>query len=102
MTAFVVMALIGSFFLIFGFVVWRFKNAKVIAGYDEKWVKDPDGLARWVGKCMMARGMSTWLIGGLELLFSSKNSDNTVFIAFMILSMLSSVVALAGTQRYCK
>ena len=102
MVAFIVTALEGSFFLLFGFVVWRFKIASVIAGYDKERVKDPDGLARWMGKCMMGTGLSAWVIGGLGLLFPSKNSETMVFMAFMIVSMLSCVVALAGTQCYYK
>ena len=102
MTAFVIMALIGTFFLLFGFVVWRFKIASVIAGYDKKRVKDPDGLARWMGNCMMGTGLSAWVIGGLGLAFPSKNSETMVHMAFMIVSMLSGVVALAGTQRFYK
>ena len=102
MTAFIVMALAGSFFLLFGFIVWRFKIARVIAGYDKEQVKDPDGLARWVGKCMMGTGLLAWVIGGLGLAFPSKNSETMVHMTFMIVSMLSGVVALAGTQRFYK
>ena len=102
MIAFIVMALVGTLFLLFGFIVWRFKIASVIAGYDKERVKDPDSLARWMGKCMMVTGLLAWVIGGLGLLFPSKNSDNWVFMAGMLLSMLSCVVALAGTQRYYK
>ena len=102
MITFIVTALEGSFFLLLGFIIWRFRIASVIAGYDKERVKDPDGLAKWMGKCMMGTGLSAWVIGGLGLVFSSKNSETMVHMAFMIVSMLSGVVALAGTQRFYK
>lgn len=102
MVAFVIMALIGSLLLLFGFIVWRFKIAGVVAGYDSTLVKDPDGLARWMGKCIMGLGLLAWLVGALGLLFPFRNSDTMVFIAFMVLFMISIAIALAGTQRYYK
>jgi hypothetical protein len=102
MVAFVIMALIGSVFLLFGFIVWRFKIAGVVAGYDSTLVKDPDGLAHWMGKCIMGMGLLAWVVGGVGLLFSGKNADTMVFVAFMVLFMISIAIALAGTQQYNK
>jgi hypothetical protein len=74
----------------------------VIAGYDATKVTDPDALAKWVGKCMIATGGLAWSISLIRLLFDDERADLFAFTAFMIGSMLSMVVTLAGTQRYGK
>jgi len=102
MIAFVTLAAVGTFFLFLGFLIWYFKIAGAIAGYDSTKVTSPDELAKWVGKCMMGTGLLAWGIGLVGLLVDSENSNLVAFITFMIGSMLSMVATLAGIQRYIK
>jgi hypothetical protein len=102
MIASIVLALAGLLLIGFGFLIWYFKIARVIAGYDATKVTDPDALAKWVGKCMMATGALAWSISLIRLLVEGERADVFAFTAFMVGSMLSMVVTLAGTQRYTK
>ncbi|GEM_PF-1685101 len=102
MVASVVLSLVGLFFVGSGFLIWYFKIASVIAGYGATKITDPDALAKWVGKCMMVTGALAWSISLIRLLFEGERADLFAFTAFMVGSMLSVVVTLAGTQRYNK
>ncbi|WP_288425245.1 DUF3784 domain-containing protein [uncultured Spirosoma sp.] len=102
MVASIILAVAGLFFVGFGFLIWYFKIAGVIAGYDATKVTNPDALAKWVGKCMMITGALAWSISLIRLLFESDRADLFAFSAFMVGSTLSIVVTLAGTQRYNK
>ena len=100
MVSLIILGLVGFFFLVVGFIIWKFKIANLIAGYDAKRVKHPDKLAEWMGNCIMVTGALAWLIGIIGLLFPSKNLDTFCFIAFMVVSMISAPTALIGAQRY--
>ena len=102
MIASIVLTLVGFLFVGFGFLIWYFKIARVIAGYDPAKITDPDALAKWVGKCMMATGLLAWSISLISFFFDGERADLLAFSAFMVGSMLSMVITLAGTQRYNK
>ncbi|WP_375447143.1 DUF3784 domain-containing protein [uncultured Fibrella sp.] len=102
MVATVVLLIIGTLFVLMGFFIIKFKLANLIAGYDPGQVKDSDGLATWMGKCAIGTGVSALGIAVLNYLFLSASSDIFSFVAFMVLSMISGVVALAGAQTYYK
>ena len=102
MVAAIVLALMGLFFIGLGFLIWYFKIARIIAGYDASKITDPDALAQWVGKCMMATRLLAWSISLVTLLVDSERADTFAFMAFMIGSGMSMIVTLAGTQRYSK
>jgi len=102
MVASIILAVVSLFFVGFGFLIWYFKIAGVIAGYDATKVTNPDALAKWVGKCMMVTGALAWIISLIRLLFQSDRAELFAFTAFMVSSTLSVVVTLAGTQRYNK
>ncbi|MBO0951845.1 hypothetical protein J2I46_24895 [Fibrella sp. HMF5405] len=85
-----------------GAIIVKFRLANLIAGYDPGLVKNRKGLAIWMGKCAMMTGLLALVIALMNYLFLSATSDLFAFTAFMILSMISGVVALAGAQRYYK
>jgi hypothetical protein len=100
MIATVILIPLGSFFCLVGFIIWKFKITGLIAGYDPARVKDPIGLAMWVGKCAIATGIIAILIGIFNYIFMSKNSDIISFVIFMISSMITGVTTLAGTSKF--
>lgn len=102
MVATVVLSIIGTLFVLMGFLIIKFKLANLIAGYDPSLVKNSAGLASWMGKCAIGTGLSALGIAVLNYLFLSAKSDMFSFVAFMVLSMISGVVALAGAQKYYK
>ncbi|KAA9349036.1 DUF3784 domain-containing protein [Larkinella humicola] len=102
MFSFVFFALIGVFFLFLGFMIWKFKIANVIAGYDENTIKDPDGLARWVGKCMMVTGVGAWVLGVIAYFYSSEKNEIVLYLIFMISTLMSGIATLAGSQKFYK
>ncbi|MEZ0611666.1 DUF3784 domain-containing protein [Fibrella sp. WM1] len=102
MAATIILSIIGILFVLMGFLIRKFKLANVIAGYDPSLVKERAGLATWIGNCAMATGLSALIIALLNHLFLSAKSETFSYIAFMVLSMVSGVVALAGSQKYSK
>lgn len=102
MAATIILAIVGVFFVLMGFLIIKFKLANIIAGYDPKTIKDRAGLASWMGKCAIVTGLSALIIGWFNYLFLSPQSDTYSFIGFMVFSMLSGVIALAGAQKYYK
>ncbi|RRB00766.1 DUF3784 domain-containing protein [Larkinella rosea] len=102
MFPFIILALVGAFLVLLGWIIWKFKIARAIAGYDETKIIDPDGFARWNGKCLMGSGIVSWLFGAISLLFQSKNSETILFLLFMFLMMTTAAVTVAGSQRYHK
>lgn len=102
MVATIVLAIVGLLFVLMGFIIVKFKLANIIAGYDPNTIKDRAGLAAWMGKCALITGLSALLIAWLNYVFLSPQSDTYSFIGFMIASMLSGVIALAGAQKYYK
>lgn len=102
MAATIILAIVGIFFVLMGFVIIKFKLANIIAGYDPDTIKDRAGLAVWMGKCAIVTGLSALLIAWLNYLFLSPQSDTYSFMGFMVVSMLSGVIALMGAQKYYK
>ena len=102
MAATIILSIVGLLFVLMGFLIRKFKLANVIAGYDPNLVTDRAGLATWMGNCAMATGLTALVISLLNYLFLSEKSELFSFIAFMFLSMISGVVALAGAQKYNK
>ena len=100
MIATVVLFIIGILFVVLGFLIRKFKLANLIAGYDASRIKDRAGLATWLGNCAIATGLLALVIGGLNYWFLGADSDTFSFAGFMVGSMLSGVVALAGAQKY--
>ncbi len=83
---------------IIGLVIWKFKCVEIIAGYDENKVKDKDGMAKWVGSCLMITSIVMislyFIIEKLEI----KNGPS-VLISVGVLLILLTITAL-GTRRY--
>ena len=102
MVATVVLSILGTIFILMGLLIMKFKLANLIAGYDPNSIKDRAGLATWMGKCAMATGLLAMLIALLNYLFLAPNSDTFSFVGFMVGSMISGVIALAGAQKYYK
>lgn len=102
MISFIILGIIGTFCILLGLIIWKFKISRGISTYDETKITDPDGFARWNGKCLMVTGIATWLLGSVSLFIQSKNFDTVIFILFMFLAMISGAVTLTGTQRYHK
>jgi hypothetical protein len=102
MIAVSILSLVGLFFLGLGFLIWYFKLAGLIAGYDPQAVTDSDALAKWTGKCMMVTGGIALLIGMGRLFFESQRDDEVALMLFMFTSMTTMVVMLAGMHRFTK
>ncbi|QHV99639.1 DUF3784 domain-containing protein [Spirosoma endbachense] len=102
MGASIVLFIAGTLMSSLGFIVYKFKITKIIAGYDPKTVKDPDGLAMWIGKCFMCTGIIGVIIAFFNYLFSSSRSESFSFISFMVLSMIGGIISLAGAQKFHK
>lgn len=102
MATIIILGLVGLLLFLIGLVIWYYKLAGFVAGYDPGQTTDPDAMAQWVGKCTMGTGVLAWVIALLSRLSDAKNSETIALAAFMIGSHLSLVVLLAGLQRYKK
>lgn len=98
----IILFITGSFFILLGVLIWYTQWPGLIAGYDENACTDPKAAAVWTGKCLTATGLLALCLAGVGLYFSGKQTDLYLFIAFMLGSMLTGVVMLAGIQRYVK
>ncbi|SOD88360.1 DUF3784 domain-containing protein [Spirosoma fluviale] len=98
----VILGFVGLLMLLLGFLMWKFHLAGLIAGYEPEKVKDPEQLAEWTGKCLMANGLLAWLLGLVSYSFDSKNAGLITVVLFMVLTSLSMSITLAGMQRYLK
>ncbi|OIN60368.1 DUF3784 domain-containing protein [Arsenicibacter rosenii] len=97
-----ILSVVGIFFTLSGALVWYTKWPNLIAGYDKNAFTNPKAAAVWTGKCLTVTGLLALCLAGGGLCFSGKQTDLYLFIAFMLGSMLTGVVMLAGIQRYVK
>jgi uncharacterized membrane protein YiaA len=83
-------------------LIWRFKWVGIIAGYDEKKVKDKAGLAKWFGKCCLSLAILsiTWSI----LCFYSEplgfQQAILLGILFTFTIMFGTIITLSGMSKY--
>lgn len=93
----IIFIIIGVFFALLGFLVFKFKMIEILAGYDEKKVIDKDGLARWTG--------SNLILMGIGVVVSSVICDiadiNSVFF-FVSIVLLIVMRIIIGNRRYEK
>ncbi len=90
---------IGSIpMFILGIIIWKFKVVEIIAGYDEKKVKDKDGMARWVGINLMILSI---VMTGLYLNFKKYELEPpyNLLISISVFLVLLTITAV-GTRRY--
>ncbi|HWI49404.1 MAG TPA: DUF3784 domain-containing protein [Rummeliibacillus sp.] len=77
------LVIIGAVFLVFGYLVGVKKQTWLLAGYNEKRVKDKFKLARLVGSTMAILGMLLLICG----LIGIKQTEYLIMFAVAILLM---------------
>ncbi len=93
--------LIGFIMLALGYFI-RFRGrVDLIAGYDEKRVRDPEGLARFVGTNLLLLGAGAFVVLALEFLI-----PEYAVVLFAVYALVAvpavSFLTVWGSKRYEK
>ncbi len=93
--------LIGFIMLALGYFI-RFRGrVDLIAGYDEKRVRDPEGLARFVGTNLLLLGAGAFVVLALEFLL-----PGYAVVLFAVYALVAvpavSFLTVWGSKRYEK
>ncbi|MDN7024745.1 DUF3784 domain-containing protein [Methanoculleus sp. FWC-SCC1] len=85
--------------LALGYLIRYRGRVDLIAGYDEKKVRDPEGLARFVGTNLLLLGAGAFVILALEFLLPTYA---VVFFAVYALAAVPAVSLLTvwGSRRF--
>ncbi len=98
---YIITELIGFVMLALGYLI-RFRGqVNLIAGYDEKRVRDPEGLARFVGTNLLLLGVGAFVVLALEFLFPEYAV--LFFVVYALVAVpLVSLLTVRGSSRYEK
>ncbi|WP_206633405.1 DUF3784 domain-containing protein [Methanoculleus taiwanensis] len=98
---YIITELIGFVMLGLGYLI-RFRGrVELIAGYDEKRVRDPEGLARFVGTNLLLLGAGAFAVLALEFLIPGYAVLFFVIYALVAVPLVS-FITVRGSSRYEK
>lgn len=92
-------AIIPITLVVLGLILIISKNPKMIAGYKEGEVKDPKGLAIWVGANLIIMA-ALWLV--LVLIMKWQGANDTTILMLAPISLVWLPVLMIGSTKYNK
>ena len=87
--------------LVMGFLIRSGQHNNLIAGYDKKRVRDPEGLSQWIGRNLILLGIGAFLVFFLSLLFPALALSLFMLYALVAIPLVS-VFTVRRTARYEK
>ena len=84
---------ISLLFSLLGYLIKYRGRVHLIAGYEEKQVRNKEGLAKWVGECLFSLSLA-WLIASFSFLFTLD------FIHYPMLFLM--LFTVFSTIRLCR
>jgi len=87
--------------LAMGLLIRSGQHNNLIAGYDEKRVRDPKGLSQWIGRSLILLGIGAFLVFFLSLLFPALTLSLFMLYALVAIPLVS-VFTVRGSSRYEK
>ncbi len=90
--------IIGLFLVIMGGLVWRFKLLALIGGYDEDYVKDKKGLAKWLGINYILMGLLVIINSVIGLIYDDIPEIITIAIFTGIIYFFISLITFGGRK----
>ena len=92
---------IGTFVIVMGIVVWRFKILEIIIGINEDNIANRNAYARYIGINYILMGLA---INGVALLtfINNKISDLTIIVGFTFILYLFASIIIFGGKKYKK
>lgn len=98
---YIITELIGFVMLALGYLI-RFRGrVDLIAGYDEKRVRDPEGLTHFVGTNLLLLGAGAFAVLALEFLIPGYAVLFFVVYALVVVPLVS-LLTVRGSSRYEK
>ena len=90
--------LVSLLLVVCGYLIKYKRKLRLIAGYDARKVRDPAGLADWVGTKLLALAVCAFLIGALTHLLPSLSAVlSALFVAAIVGTCLYTAF---GAQRF--
>lgn len=89
---------VGLLCVILGFLMWRYRMVELVAGYEPRRVRDPEGLARWIGINLIFLGILIIFDAILVLLLPALLTS--LLIATGVLVLIMAARMAFGTKRY--
>ena len=90
--------LVSLLLVVCGYLIKYKRKLRLIAGYDARRVRDPAGLADWVGTNLLALAVCTFVIGALTHLLPGLSAAlSALFVVVIVGTCLYTAV---GAQRF--
>ncbi|QVK16750.1 DUF3784 domain-containing protein [Mycoplasmatota bacterium] len=97
----ILLIVIGSFLVIVGGLIWRYKILEIVPGYIEETIKDKKGLAKWIGINYIIMGLLIVINSIICLMIKQKDEIVSVIVFTGILCFFIIIISLGG-NRYKK
>ena len=94
----IIVALASLLIIYLAYLIKYKKKVELIAGYDEKSIKDKDGLANWIGGTLLKTGILSFFFGVFA--FIMPQHTNLFMLAYGITVMAGSVIATTGGNKF--
>jgi Domain of unknown function (DUF3784) len=90
--------LVSLLLVVCGYLIKYKRKLRLIAGYDARKVRDPAGLADWVGTNLLALAVCAFLIGALTHMFPGLSAALSAL--FVVAVVGTCLYTTFGAQRF--